>query len=181
MPEGHRALFDVLCQTEDNRMMLQDKDVPMQCDDDDVCSVASSYVGSLYELGHSNVDEDEDGSDNEGTHNPTKLLKGVGNISKKPMSLCILKDVLEDDGEDAIHDIKKNFEKDLAIEKRKFDMIKIANRHFENKMEKRMKCIHDKTEKSRLGSYVRRSIPWRDKYDEIITTTRVKDTRKERS
>ena len=57
-----------------------------------------------------------------------------------------------DDGEDAMHDIKKKFEKDLAIEKRKFDMIKIANRHFKTKMKKRMKGVCDKTEMSRQGS-----------------------------
>ena len=81
------------CQRVIKHYLMSYVNVPMQCDEDDVCSVVSSCVGSVYEVCHANDDGEEDNSNNEEELNTAKLLKGVENVSMKPMSTCILKDV----------------------------------------------------------------------------------------
>lgn len=72
--------------------------------------------------------------------------------------------MLGSDGDDAMHDAHAVHTKEKTRERKKEELILVANRHFECKMEKRMNKLMEKKSQSELNTYTRRKLSWRNRY-----------------
>ena len=99
-------------------------------------------------------------------------LKMLGNVKRKRMSTLIHKDLLGVDAQVAMIGMKKKYVKELEREENKLFMMRVWNRHFDIKMEKRMNQLKRRQEESRAGTYKRYKFPFRGEYESLIEDKR---------
>ena len=118
-----------------------------------------------------------DESDSEGVDGVANEAKKVSRIPKKKLSPLIRKDLLGVDGDDAMHNAKKLYEKEKAREQKMIELIQISNGHFENKMKERMKrCLVNKRQSvDRL--YKIHGFAWRKDFKAILDEKRTQERR----
>jgi hypothetical protein len=174
LPPEMEAFFKNLCEPEDARIEFEEFEDEPEVNADDVCSVVSSCVGSVVgcEIGVDGGDSEDKDDGGVETDCIARTLKQLGNVKRKHRSDTLFKDVLGEAGDDAIHDIKKSFEKIRVREKRKLDLIRICNQHHEHKMQKRNRLLNIKERQSRVGTYAIKDCEWRRKYEEIMVARR---------
>ena len=89
----------------------------------------------------------------------------------------MLKDLLGEDGDDAMHDIKKAFQKDKDRDKRIIDLVHISNRHFELKMHQRMVKCEARIRRSKMKTYRKFGFEWRSECKKVMKEKRTKSIR----
>lgn len=158
MSAGEEKLFSVLCTNEDIHMDICD-DLEDDCDAE---SLMSSRAGSI--ACQSEVDGNE--SDEEPTNDMTiaASLRHLANVRKKPRSDILYAELLGSDGEKAMEGMDVQHMKEKAREHNKEMIIRVANQHFENKMQKRNEKLAHKREQSYGKLYRTVSLRWRDRY-----------------
>jgi hypothetical protein len=112
--------------------------------------------------------DSEDGEQNEEEMEASveQNLKKVANVRKMRPSAFLFKDLLGIDGEDVMHELKEMHKKAKERQAKKKLIVKVANRHFEWKMKKRMAKLERRRVASIEGSYPRRQLVWRLKYND---------------
>lgn len=97
----------------------------------------------------------------------------MGNVRRKPVNKKLLfKELLGADGKQAMRKMKDEFEKQKAREKSMLASMLVSNRHFECKMDVRMKDLKRKRDESKAGTYRRQSLCWRDSYRKTLKKRR---------
>ena len=171
---GKSRLFNVLCVTETEQetenFLKDEEDVD---DDVDNASLMSSRAGSVVDRNDGYAaDSDSDSGDERDASDVTNEAKKVSKVDKKKLSNLIHKDLLGVDGDDAMHDMKKLFERDNERDRKMIDMIHMSNRHFENKMKQRMIRCEANNHKSQVRSYRRGRYKWRNDYKTVLANKR---------
>ena len=122
---------------------------------DDVGSV----VSSVAEVEPSNpMEEDHSDAEEEEVDTEKRIqtsLKRIGNVQRKRRSPLLLKELLGVEGDDAMHGAKEKHLRSLARMKSRIDCVKLVNRHFECKIQRRMKALSDATTLSKTKQFVR--------------------------
>lgn len=173
-----KALFARLCMTEGERDVEFGEFEDPEKDDDEDISIVSSCMGSVSGGDqHQVVDETEPADAEEWENLDEKerevgildgLKKHCGNVKKKGMHDAITKDFLGADGDVAMEKVKETHEKNMAKNKRKFDMIQVATTHFEQKMKTRRTMLQENTAKSMDKTYSRKKYWWKERYKQIM-------------
>ena len=101
-------------------------------------------------------------------------MKRLGNVQRKNRSPLLLKELLGEDGDDAMHGMKEKHLKSLAAIKMRVDTVRIVNSHFENKLNRRMDSLKVATEKSENGTFRKRNRCWKSQYKTFIANKRRK-------
>ena len=95
-------------------------------------------------------------------------LKRLGNVQRKNRSPLLLKELLGVDGDDAMHGLTEKHLKSLETTKSRLETVRIVNRHFEGKLERRMDLLKKVTELSETKSYPKRNRSWKSQYKESM-------------
>ena len=137
-------------------------------------SVLSSVAGDMHDTGFDRDDsEDEDNGDAMDTEEKISAsLKHLGNVQRKKRSPLLMKELLGDDGDDAMHGIKKKHLKALARTQNRLDIVRIVNRHFELKLNRRMESLDVVRQQSINKTFTRQSQPWQSKFKEVLSQRR---------
>eukprot|EP00956_Cyclotella_meneghiniana_P018747 scaffold31518_cov56-Cyclotella_meneghiniana.AAC.3 len=170
--EGMRGLFNVVCVPEDVRNDFTEFEEDDGPNDDEVNSVVSSVAGrdeAVQDEVDRSDEEDEEGDTDKKVQT---TLKRIGNVQRKKRSPLLFKELLGDDGDDAMHGLKEKHLKSLATTKSRIDTVKIVNKHFEAKLQRRMTSLTAVTEKSLNKTFTRRNRPWKSKSREYIVEKR---------
>jgi hypothetical protein len=168
--EGQMRLQNVLCVSEE----MQGHDM-MEVDEDEIddASLRSSRAGSVMSSRAGSVQTEtgynSDGSIESKECNQNDIaidasLKKMANVRKQKRSPLLMRFMLGCDGDDAMHDTHTVHTKEKTRERKKEELILVANRHFECKMEKRMNKLVEKKSQSELNTYTRRKLSWRNRY-----------------
>ena len=99
-------------------------------------------------------------------------LKHFGNVGKRAMSKLILKDLLGKEAMASIKGMKKKRGQSLRRDKRKFEVIDASLTHFDEKMSKRRKKLHECIVHSKEKSYVLQKKWWIDEYNKVMNENR---------
>ena len=168
---GMKGLFNVICVPEDIRQDYTEYEEDGDADDDivsTVSTVAGVEVENPMEDDNSDTEEPELDTD---TRIETSL-KHLGNVQRKKRSPLLLKELLGDDGDDAMHGMKEKHLKALARTQNRINTVKLVNRHFENKLKQRMDAlevvIHDAANKT----FPRRNRRWKSQFKEVMAERR---------
>eukprot|EP00956_Cyclotella_meneghiniana_P031332 scaffold81936_cov56-Cyclotella_meneghiniana.AAC.3 len=170
---GMTGLFNVLCVPEDVRNDYEHFEDSVERDDENL-SVVSSVAGNeprginLDE--ESDSDEDREGDvSNTDTDSKVKLsLKRVGNVQRKNRSKILFSDLLGVDGDDALTGIKAVHLKSKERVKKRIEHVKIMNRYFEHKLQRRMESLRTATNNSIQKTYTKRQCTWKIEYNAIM-------------
>ena len=95
-------------------------------------------------------------------------LKMLGNVKRRRMSPLIRKDLLGVDGQVAMIGMNKKYAKEIAREKIKLFLMRVWNRHFDLKMERRIAQLECRQSESESRTYKRFGFEWRNTYEEIM-------------
>ena len=179
--KGNKRLFSILCENEDTREDpgFGEFELGKDENDDDGVSIMSSRAGSIANDGEFDgnalqLDSETEENDNhemseEALESGLKLL---GNVKRRKMSPLIHKDLLGVDGQVATVGMKKTHTKVLAREESKLFMMRVWNRHFDRKMEKRMEQLTRRQQESKSDTYKTYNFEWRDVYGDIMRNLR---------
>jgi hypothetical protein len=172
---GKRALHNVLCVNEEARLDFTEFEEETDPKDDDECasvvsSVVSRAAGSVADMSHADSSSDEDEDETE--KKATGTLKQLGNIKKKKMSNLLFKDLLDEDGDEAMIGVKKTHQHELAKVEKQMKFVRTVNRHFEVKVAARMMSVVAKAEASVSKTFHRHDYEWRNEYKEIMSRKR---------
>ena len=171
MEGSMKGLFNVMCVGEEMRQEYSEYEQD-NGGDEEVCSVVSSVAA--VEPSNPMLEEQSDGEEEEGDTDKKvqTSLKRIGNVQRKRRSPLLLKELLGVDGDDAMHGVKEKHLRSIARTKSRIDSVKFVNRHFEGKLERRMKVLTAATELSKSKQYVRRQRPWKSKFKEVMREKR---------
>jgi hypothetical protein len=86
----------------------------------------------------------------------------MANVRKQKRSPLLMRYLLGCDGDDAMHNAQALHTKTRTREQKKEELIMVANKHFEYKMERRMKQLSERKSQSVSNSYTRRKLLWRN-------------------
>jgi hypothetical protein len=89
------------------------------------------------------------------------------------MSNLLFKDLLGEDGDEAMTGVKKAHQQEVAKVERKMKFVKLVNRHFEKKLEDRMAGVALREEASRTKKFIVHEYNWRKKYKDIMSKKRL--------
>ena len=177
---GQSRLFNVLCVSEAEQevenFLRDEEDVD---DDADNASMMSSRAGSVVDQNEGYHADSSDSSDNEsGDEGDPEAIaneaKKVSKVEKKKLSHLIQPDGLGVDGDDAMHNMKRLFERDNERDNKIINMIHMSNRHFEIKMQQRMMKCEANKRRSTARSYRRGRYEWRNGYKNLLHDKRNK-------
>lgn len=169
MSLGEERLFNVLCTAEESRIDRADSD--MECDDE---SLMSSRAGSVAR--RMEDDDDDSLSDDDDVMNSTTVeecLKRMANVRRKPRSNILFQELLGADGDEAMKGMDVQHMKEKAREINKELVVRVANHHFESKMEKRTEKLAIKRQQSKDKSYRCIELGWRNRYRSAIQNRRI--------
>ena len=97
-------------------------------------------------------------------------LKHLGNVKRRKMATFILKDLIGDEGHDAVKGIKKGHDKLLKREKRSIKRIHTAVDYFEGKMKIRREELAIRSVQSASNTYKRHDEVWRNEWNMMNET-----------
>ena len=122
LTRGKSQLFNVLCVTEDEQDNCQFLDSEEVVEEDSKnASLMSSRAGSVvcdYYADESSSSSDESDDENDYcAEGVTNAAKKASRITKRKLSNLITKDLLGIDGDDAMHNVKRRYEKEKNIER----------------------------------------------------------------
>jgi hypothetical protein len=89
------------------------------------------------------------------------------------MSNLLFKDLLGEDGDEAMRGFKKAHQQEVAKVERKMKFVKLVNRHFEKKLESRMASVALREEASRTKQFIAHEYSWRRRYKDIMSNRRL--------
>lgn len=170
LSRGMMALHNVLCVHEEVRNDFAEFDDEQELkDDDDNRSVVSSVVSRATA---DDASESSDEDDEETEKKASSTLKHLGNIKKHRLSKLLFKDLIGEDGDEAIRHIKKAHQKEIGRVTRKMKFVQLVNRHFNRKIDERMDALEKRTEASVTNTFTRRDYKWRNAYRELMMEKR---------
>lgn len=178
LSKGMIALHNVLCVHEEVRndfAEFEDEEDPK--DEDGNRSVVSSVV-SRATADAASEDESSDEDEEETEKKANSTLKHLGNIKKHRMSKLLFKDVIGEDGDEAVRHIKKAHQKEIGRVSKKMKFVQLVNRHFQKKIDDRMEALEIRTEASASNTFTKRNYSWRNKYNEVMTEKRQRTSSK---
>lgn len=169
-----KGLYNVMCVAEDVRPAyseLEEEEEEEGATDD-----VGSVVSSVADVEPSNpMEEDHSDAEEEVVDTEKRIqtsLKRIGNVQRKRRSPLLMKELLGVDGDDAMHGAKEKHLRSLARMKSRIDCVKLVNRHFECKIQRRMKALSDATTLSKTKQFVRRNRRWKTKFKEVMIEKR---------
>lgn len=173
--DGYKSLYNIMCVSEDVRPDYAEFEEDIGPNDDDATSVMSSVAGR-EDVATLNDDENSDG-EGEGGDTDKKIttsLQRIGNVQRKKQSPLLFKELLGEDGDDAMHGLKEKHLKSLAITKNRISTVRIVNKHFEDKLARRMDLLKTVTEHSLKESYPKCNKAWKSQYRQYMNEKRQK-------
>ena len=84
----------------------------------------------------------------------------------------MLKELLGEDGDDAMHGMKEKHLKSLAALKMRIDTVRIVNSHFESELDRRMDSLRVVTEHSEKKTFRKRNRCCKSQYKACIANKR---------
>lgn len=174
---GMKGMFNVLCVPEDLRAAdYAEFEEDGRPNDDDALSVMSSVAGADEDRAQYNENSDDD-DDGDTDKKIQTSLKNLGNVQRKKKSPLLFKDLLGEDGDDAMHGMKERHIKSLATIKNRIDTVRLVNSHFEGKIKRRMDLLDVVTEQSTKKTFHKRNRPWKTKFKNYILEKRTRRDR----